>query len=113
LNGAKGGPPDCRGNELLKEQHGQQGPLPINKVRLATSVEKAAYEAADQDVELYREIKIVSLVDAIEHAEAGENALTDNQADETAAERKDAHYDDKGNSTFEAASSTNAGGCGH
>ena len=106
----------CRGwsdlhwDELLKEQHGRlELPPPINKVRLATSVEKAAYEAADQDVEIYGEVKIVRLVDAIEHEdEAGESALTDNQANDTAAEREDAHDDDRRNSTSEAAPSTNS-----
>jgi hypothetical protein len=73
---------------------------PIYKVRMARAFERAAFGAADDGVEFYGDVKIVRLVDVTEHSDELSNSVltTDNQSDETAAER-DTHDNDGRNST--------------
>jgi len=56
-------------DELSKDQNRRRATPPTIKVRLASAVEKAAYEAADHGAEFYWDVKIVRLIDATGHPE--------------------------------------------
>jgi len=83
----------CRGwsslhwDEMAVEKIGGIAIPPTIKVRLAFPFETAAYEAVGQDVEFYGEVKIVRLADITARSDEAGKGRTDNQSDETAAER--------------------------
>jgi hypothetical protein len=61
---------------------------PVFKVRLAFATEKAAYEAANDDGELYGEVKLVRIIDTLGH----QSDITENVP--AAAEQQHAHIGD-------------------
>jgi hypothetical protein len=72
---------------------------PVIKVRLASAIEKAAYEAAGDQIEFFGELQIVRLSDAAGHPdEAGESVATENQEGDPAAEREGTHDEEGQNS---------------
>jgi hypothetical protein len=51
---------------VTKDRYGNDFP-PILKVRIAKSAEKAAYDVGAENAGVYRDVKVVKLVDAVEH----------------------------------------------
>jgi hypothetical protein len=86
--------------EAITEQHNSGIAIaPVIKVRLASAIEKAAYEAAGDHIEFFGELQIVRLSDAAGHPdEARKSVATENQDDAAAAERGGLHDEDGHNS---------------
>jgi hypothetical protein len=83
---------NLHGDEIAEGQIGGIAIARVIKVRLASAPEKAIFEAAGDDAEYIGDVKIVRLVDAGGHRdEAGESNVIEDQADDVAAEREDAH----------------------
>jgi hypothetical protein len=65
---------------------------PVIKLRLASALEKAAYEAASDDIEFFGELEIVRLSDVAGRPdEADESVATENQDAVAACEREGKH----------------------
>jgi hypothetical protein len=74
-------------DEHSNDPSGRLAMPPMIKVRLASAVEKAAYEAATNDSEFYGEVKMVKLPDLSERqAENGATVPVENVSDNGATE---------------------------
>ena len=74
-------------DELSKDQNRRRATPPTIKVRLASAVEKAAYEAVDHGAEFYGDVNIVRPIDATGHPEKANE--TEHPADNATVEVAD------------------------
>jgi hypothetical protein len=81
-------------DEHSNDPRGRLAMPPLIKVRLASAVEKAAYEAATNDAGFYSDVKMVKLPDLIDRQAETGAVLVENVTNDAATEEIDAHIGD-------------------